>query len=506
MLGHQFKSATVKYGTIQPSKLKLYHKKVQKNPARKEVIYENSYLFTQFLTNPEISYVASSLVGCAFGASISSFLTSNVERKSNNFLKQQNAQNVANYKQNNVAISSSENVVADEENNTNLIEIGQNLLEKQFEQLPSSKKLWEAAQKGIQVEQAQLKALRTPYLYLQALQKQFRAQLLRMSMQQLRLNVEQLPMECGDQDYEYYKSMIQIIILTCALNVAESILGYIPQSLEQYSESISGLCIQSDQFDEKQSQIQFLFDQIPIKEESSEEFSEFVREEKVQLYVGMVLYLRYGKVLNDINQQRSDQGELLINVVNQGSKVIQDLVVTIAETVANSYILDIRQGNQSRIDAYGQPLGLLPKLSNTRQLERFRNAIALQAWLNYNYFSIEAIFEDRFQTFEFASDGSITRGSVACRRATELNGLKGWRLFVSLLLEAADLFGPVVRGTVGKVGDLVSWLLVQLIGRSLGLIYKGIVQSLWGDNQKKKEAESKESNQSDFEGLNFAFQ
>jgi hypothetical protein len=54
----------------------------------------------------------------------------------------------------------------------------------------------------------------------------------------------------------------------------------------------------------------------------------------------------------------------------------------------------------------------------------------------------------------------------------------GWRRTVSLLLEAADVVGPLLQRVGRRVGDALSFLLVRLIGRSLGLVARGVRQSV----------------------------
>ena len=60
----------------------------------------------------------------------------------------------------------------------------------------------------------------------------------------------------------------------------------------------------------------------------------------------------------------------------------------------------------------------------------------------------------------------------------ELEELKGWKYTVSFLLEAADVVLPIFKSCMARVSAAVSWLLVKLIGRALGLIYRGVKQSL----------------------------
>ena len=60
----------------------------------------------------------------------------------------------------------------------------------------------------------------------------------------------------------------------------------------------------------------------------------------------------------------------------------------------------------------------------------------------------------------------------------ELEALQGWKYAVSLLLEAADVALPIFKSCMARVSAAISWLLVKLIGRALGLVYRGVKQSL----------------------------
>lgn len=52
------------------------------------------------------------------------------------------------------------------------------------------------------------------------------------------------------------------------------------------------------------------------------------------------------------------------------------------------------------------------------------------------------------------------------------------RYYISLFLELSDIAMPFVRAAVSKVSAAVSYFWVSMIGRSLGLIFSGIRQSL----------------------------
>lgn len=60
----------------------------------------------------------------------------------------------------------------------------------------------------------------------------------------------------------------------------------------------------------------------------------------------------------------------------------------------------------------------------------------------------------------------------------ELKDLTGMRGAISLSLELLDFVAPIVQKIWSKAARAASWLLVFLIGRSLGLVFKGIKQSM----------------------------
>lgn len=72
----------------------------------------------------------------------------------------------------------------------------------------------------------------------------------------------------------------------------------------------------------------------------------------------------------------------------------------------------------------------------------------------------------------------ILHFSMPVKRIKELRALKGWRYYFSLFLELSDIAMPFVIALFTKASNAVSFFLVCLIGRSLGLIYTGIRQSL----------------------------
>ena len=166
--------------------------------------------------------------------------------------------------------------------------------------------------------------------------------------------------------------------------------------------------------------------------------------------------------------------------------------------------------------------------------------VALQRWVAANVTSVVALYEDRHELWGFTHQGRLVRRVLPARRAKvcaqrpaapaalahalvrprpsllvraccswppagrsdgaaqliaclyarwlgkaracwcwqDVAGLRGVRYAVGLALEALDFAAPLLQRALAKLGDALAWLLVRLIGRSLGLVYRGVRESL----------------------------
>lgn len=192
-----------------------------------------------------------------------------------------------------------------------------------------------------------------------------------------------------------------------------------------------------------------------------------------------------------------------------GISILEDLVITLADGIASIFLELISvDGNLSNeMDSLGLALCTL----STRALQRLRNEVALNQWLYQNVEAVVSMYEDRFdlwtlenQLIEVPRNSQtenyswwkrltlqksetvsspvhyivLSQFSMPVKRMKELRALRGWRYYFSLLLELSDISMPLIRAVIDKVSDAISFFLVSLIGRSLGLIYTGIRQSL----------------------------
>uniref|UniRef100_A0A7N2LLL1 Uncharacterized protein n=1 Tax=Quercus lobata TaxID=97700 RepID=A0A7N2LLL1_QUELO len=208
-----------------------------------------------------------------------------------------------------------------------------------------------------------------------------------------------------------------------------------------------------------------------------------------------------------------------------GVSILEDLVITLADGIASIFLELISvDGNLSN---EMNSLGLALCTLSTRALQRLRNEnlieshgqwerqiekkVALSQWLYLNVEAVVSMYEDRFDLWtlqnqlieapgnsqaenyswwkrltlrKFDTVSSpihyimIRQFSMPVKRMKELRALRGWRYYFSLLLELSDISMPLIKAVIGKVSDAISFFLVCLIGRSLGLIYTGIRQSL----------------------------
>lgn len=99
------------------------------------------------------------------------------------------------------------------------------------------------------------------------------------------------------------------------------------------------------------------------------------------------------------------------------------------------------------------------------------------------------MYEDRFHMWGFTASGRLVRRPLAARRGWEQGKLTGLRRNVSLALEMMDVSWPVVHALAMRIKDAVTWLLVSIIGQSLGLVAAGIRESMRrGSNEGAEQA------------------
>ena len=116
-------------------------------------------------------------------------------------------------------------------------------------------------------------------------------------------------------------------------------------------------------------------------------------------------------------------------------------------------------------------------LISTRELERRRNHINNKnRWVSFIERPIQ-IYESKRLLYKFTAEG-IETFFVTEPRDEELRQLGWWQQQITLLVETRDAIAPQIQALIKKLGDLMVVLLTQILGRSLGLIGRGIAQGM----------------------------
>jgi Protein of unknown function (DUF3685) len=123
-----------------------------------------------------------------------------------------------------------------------------------------------------------------------------------------------------------------------------------------------------------------------------------------------------------------------------------------------------------------------PQMLATRDIARFRNHLSWRYYLERQYYRPMAIFESRYQLLVCSSEsnlsGSIQYRSIYAPRRQELSKLRGFPWLVTMALEFRDAVTPFATGATTFVGNVVVYVLTEIVGRGLGLVGKGILQGI----------------------------
>ena len=206
----------------------------------------------------------------------------------------------------------------------------------------------------------------------------------------------------------------------------------------------------------------------------------------------------------------NDEARFSFSMAAVSTSVLEDATVRVAEAVASAYLSRVREGASTPARAVAKKaaaakavrtaavaavsaaavvrhaLALQPRLKSTRALEKFRNEVKLAAWMNANYGDVVAMYEDWHSLMGVDAAGNVVTRKISVCRHSELARVTGARMLMSMFLEFADVVVPVARAALNNVKNFTSWLLVTLIGRSLGLVYRGIKESMNGTGNGNK--------------------
>jgi hypothetical protein len=117
------------------------------------------------------------------------------------------------------------------------------------------------------------------------------------------------------------------------------------------------------------------------------------------------------------------------------------------------------------------------RLITSRDIERFRNDLSWRYRWNRLIHEPKAIFESQYRLFGLTSQGIQLQVIYAPRRE-ELEQLGGTQRAVTLVIEARDAIAPPLGRAISLLGSSFVYLLSDVIGRSIGLIGRGILRGI----------------------------
>jgi hypothetical protein len=159
---------------------------------------------------------------------------------------------------------------------------------------------------------------------------------------------------------------------------------------------------------------------------------------------------------------------------------VQDLATNVTLQIANGVLYPFLN-RFGELEAVKEQF-YRPQMLATRDIARFRNHLSWQYYLERQYYRPIAIFESRYQLLVCASatssSGSIQHRSIYAPRRQELAQLSGIPWLVTMALEFRDAITPFATATTTFIGNVVVYVLTEIVGRGLGLVGKGILQGL----------------------------
>ena len=118
-----------------------------------------------------------------------------------------------------------------------------------------------------------------------------------------------------------------------------------------------------------------------------------------------------------------------------------------------------------------------PKLQSTRNFERFRNNINnYDRWHN-NFYMPVYLYESKREYIDIV-DNNFIRYFKNENREKDMDKLTWLQKQITLLVEIRDAISPQLEIAIKYIGNIFVTILTKIVGKSIGLIGKGILQGL----------------------------
>lgn len=162
--------------------------------------------------------------------------------------------------------------------------------------------------------------------------------------------------------------------------------------------------------------------------------------------------------------------------------ILQNLIIQVANAVVQPLLNQFAELEVIKQNYYDR------RLISTREIERFRNNLSWKYRARTYFEEPRQVFESRYELLLLAPRG-IAKVSIYAPRDRELTRLSGIPLIVTLALELRDAIAPRLQAVVSFVGKGVIFVLTQVVGKTIGLIGRGVLQGLgssWQESKNKR--------------------
>jgi len=175
------------------------------------------------------------------------------------------------------------------------------------------------------------------------------------------------------------------------------------------------------------------------------------------------------------NEPLSFEGRILPLYETESFKLIEEIISNWAIRTSNNLASEIfnlcSDYPELRINLVNN------KLLSTRNFERFRNNINnYNRWHNNIRMPIK-FYESKREYIDII-DNKVIRYYKNENREKDLKNLEWFQRQVTLIIEIRDALAPQIEILFKYVGDFIVTVLTKVVGKSIGLIGKGILQGL----------------------------
>jgi len=309
--------------------------------------------------------------------------------------------------------------------------------------------IWEIIYNRLQKKYASIKIeidLKNPDLILTGLKKEYINKLLTNILSELNKLIKNLKENSFESfEEEEFISLISELKKNTLINIEDS---YFRVKKDDTSISLS----------------KFLSDNIQTIEDDSE-------SHRVGLF--------FKPIIN--NEPLCFEGRILPLYETESFKLIEEIISNWAIRICNNLASEIFNLCSEYPELRASLIN--NKLLSTRNFERFRNNINnFNRWHNNITMPIN-FYESKREYIDFM-DNKLIRYYINENREKDLRNLEWFQRQVTLIIEIRDALAPQLEIIIRYFGDFVVTILTKIVGKSIGLIGKGILQGLGRTNSK----------------------